>query len=120
MKTREINTIRIISAVFVILISFSGCSKDDLEDNLECDSFGTLSYSATVNPIIQSNCSTVGCHTTGFSAGDFTTHAGILQKVNNGSLRKRTLDGSMPPNSKISDDEIRQIVCWIDNGALNN
>jgi hypothetical protein len=110
-----------ISTTFVCLAFLPiGCSKDNLEDNLNCSDFGTLSYKSNIAPLIIANCATSACHTTGFSAGDFTSHTGVLTKVNNGSMRKRTLDGTMPPNSKISDDQIRMIVCWIDNGALNN
>ncbi|MBL4593651.1 MAG: hypothetical protein JKX68_07550 [Flavobacteriales bacterium] len=114
------NRFKIITTIFITILSFYSCSKDDLEDNLDCEDFGTLSYSSHILPIIQPSCNTTACHTTGFSAGDFTTHAGVLQKVNNGSMRKRVLDKSMPQSSKLSDNDIRKLICWIDAGALNN
>ena len=120
MKNKIYASLLLATLCITLALIPTGCSKDNLEDNLNCNDFGTLSYKSNIAPIIIATCATSGCHTSGFSAGDFTTHAGVLTKVNNGSMRKRTLDGTMPPNSNISDTEIRMIVCWIDNGAPNN
>lgn len=120
MENNILASITLVAILIVLALVPTSCSKNDLEDNLDCNDFGTLSYKTQIAPLLLSNCGTSGCHTTGFAAGDFTSYAGVLAKVNNGSMRKRTLDGTMPPNSKISDDEIRMIVCWIDNGASNN
>ncbi|PCI97881.1 MAG: hypothetical protein COB15_06795 [Flavobacteriales bacterium] len=120
MKNKIYASLLLATLCITLALIPTGCSKDNLEDNLNCNDFGTLSYKSQIAPLLMSRCGTSGCHISGFASGDLTNHAGVLAKVNNGSMRKRTLDGSMPPNATISDDEIKMIVCWIDNGALNN
>jgi hypothetical protein len=103
----------IILAVGLIITS---CNKNEA---VECD--GTVySYSVDVAPLLNVSCNTTGCHKSGFASGDFTTHAGVFAKVNNGSLKTRVENGSMPQDGILTLAEKQVIVCWVEAGGLNN
>ena len=108
--------------LFIAAISslFSGCTKDKGEIIITCEPGTVVSYSAEIKPLLDANCNTSGCHINGFAAGDFTTYQGILSKFDNGSLKKRIVDRTMPSGFKMPDDEIRKIVCWVEAGAPEN
>ena len=90
-----------------------GCDTDD------------VSFSATVQPILQDFC--VGCHGGNSpSAGiDLSNYAGVETVAQNGELYGAIewVSGfsQMPQGgNKLPDCEIAQIKSWIDAGALNN
>ncbi len=90
-----------------------------LELNL-CDSIYE-SYQLTIVPIINSNCTTSGCHDAGSPSGNFTTYNGLKAKVDNGALRKRVLeDKDMPPSGSLSQEERDKLNCWLEKAAPNN
>ncbi|NRA10574.1 MAG: hypothetical protein HRT57_01305 [Crocinitomicaceae bacterium] len=98
-------------ALFVV-----GCNTGEV---IECD--GTVySFSQHVQPLINQNCNTSGCHAAGSVQGDFTSFDGIQTKVTNGSLRSRILDRTMPINSDLTIDQKKIIICWIEDGAQDN
>jgi len=111
---------RTIFFLAVTSFSFSGCTKDKGEVAIKCEPPTDVSYAAEIKPLLDANCNTSGCHANGFAAGDFTTYAGLLSKFDNGSLKKRVVERSMPPTFELPDDEIQKIICWVDAGAPNN
>lgn len=86
----------------------------------------TISYSATIAPIISTNCSSSSsCHGSGSVNGDYTTYSGLSAKVTNGTLNTRVVvvkDMTTFPYvvPSLSSTEIGQIDCWIQQGGLNN
>lgn len=89
-----------------------------------CDT-ASVTFSASVNPIIQKNC--LGCHSGGTPSGnlDFSGHNGIQPVALNGRLlgavRHETGFSSMPKGgNKLSDCDIEKIRIWINAGAPNN
>lgn len=76
-----------------------------------------VSFSETIKPIIDNNCAVGGCHD-GTQSPDLTTFNGI--KANATAIKAVTTDKSMPLNNSLSPDQINQIACWVDDGALNN
>ena len=81
----------------------------------------TPTYDAEIRSIVQGNCATPGCHVAGFSAGDFSNFEGIKAVANSGSLRANVVTSrAMPPGRPLSQDDIDQIDCWIQNGAPEN
>ncbi len=81
----------------------------------------TKSFSANVNPIIQSVCATnSGCHGSGSmnGPGPLLTYNQIFSaRV---SIRLAVSSGTMPLTGSLSQAERNSIVCWIDSGAPNN
>ncbi|HEX8515373.1 MAG TPA: hypothetical protein VF868_04180 [Bacteroidia bacterium] len=86
----------------------------------ECDS--TVSYSTQIAPLMTTYCN--GCHISGGSGnGDFTTYAGLKQKVDNGSAHNRVVvvkDMPVPGSPTPSAEERKLIDCWIKQGAPDN
>ncbi len=86
----------------------------------------TISYSATIAPIMSTSCNTpTGCHESGSVNGDFTIYSGLSAKVSNGTLNTRVVvvkDMTTFPYvvPSLSPAQIGQIDCWIQQGGLNN
>lgn len=77
-----------------------------------------LSYDTDVKPIVIGSCATTGCHVSGTGRVDLTIFNNV--QSNAASIRRRVIDKSMPRDGSLTDEEINAIVCWVDDGALNN
>ena len=78
-------------------------------------------FSADVNPIIQTNCATnSGCHGAGSSngPGPLLTFAQISN--NKAAIRSAVLSGAMPLGGSLSTAQKNTIACWIDHGAVSD
>ncbi len=95
---------------FSFITIFISCKKKNSTKNYIPSCSGTKSYLNDVAPLIQSNC--VSCHNT------YTNYSAI--KTSATSIRNSIIDGSMPKNSSLSENQKNNIVCWIDAGAPNN
>ena len=76
-----------------------------------------ISYSATVAGIIENNCAVYGCHS-GSQFPDFRVFKNIHD--NAAQIKKLTADRTMPQEGTLTQEQINQIACWVDDGALNN
>ena len=78
-----------------------------------------ISFDESISPIITTNCTLAACHD-GSEAPDLTTFANI--KSNADKIKSVTQDKSMPPplEGSITEDEIKLIGCWVDDGAPDN
>ena len=106
------------TVVFLLLMTMGvvSCKKEEV---VECD--GTVySFSQQVQPLMNKSCNTSGCHSQNSTLGDFTAYNGVRTKVDNGSLKARILDGTMPVNTTLTVEEKKIIVCWVEAGALDN
>jgi len=110
-----------------LLIGFLACTKDiGLNPDLQpkplsaCDS---VTFTDSIQPIMNASCTTPGCHDVGSLNGDLTTYAGVKAKVDNGSFQARVIDGTptpMPPAGLLPAEEINRLKCWLAAGAPNN
>ncbi len=75
------------------------------------------SYKAAVKSIIETSCAISGCHA-GSQSPNFTSFANI--QANAERIKTRTLAKTMPPSSRLSDQQINLIKCWVDDGAKDN
>jgi hypothetical protein len=106
-----------------VFISIS-CSKDNGggggTTTVDCSTVTNKAFAADVNPIIQGTCGGAGCHGTGSTNGPgaLTNYAQISGSAS--SIRSAVSSGRMPKNSTLSSGQKNSIICWIDNGALNN
>ncbi|MDP4289624.1 MAG: hypothetical protein Q8908_00930 [Bacteroidota bacterium] len=88
-----------------------------------CDT-ATVTYSATIAPIMASNCNS--CHTASSGNGVITSDYNNLKTiVNNGKLLKSvnwTAGAIQMPlgGQKLPTCTLAKINKWVDNGALNN
>lgn len=80
-----------------------------------------ISFSNTVSNIISTNCAVSGCHDGSRNIPNFQDKDVIISKAQ--EIKNRTSAKTMPPPSSgrsLTDDEIQQIACWINDGAPDN
>ena len=98
----------------------NACQKDKTAASTDIDC-STVTYSATIQPLIQQTCSGSSCHSANGREGSLMTYSQLKVTVDNGQFRKQVLDNqTMPQGSSLSSTQLGQIKCWLDNGALNN
>jgi len=104
------------------MVLFLSCKKNKQDDlnNLDCSKINS-SYSSNIKPIIDGNCLSSGCHSSGSTNGDFTTYAGLKAKVDNGSIDNRVIQQrTMPISGSLAMEDLKKIKCWLNSGAANN
>jgi hypothetical protein len=119
----EMNTYKHISTLVLtaLVLLITACKETPPEEEvLVCETEESISYQEHIYLILEESCNNSACHNTGFPAGDFTTIEGLIEKVNDGTLLERLDDGTMPPISPLSDEQLQAFVCWIADGHLNN
>jgi uncharacterized membrane protein len=117
--------------IFVILafclVEFSACRHET-----DLSSFPEVSFSANVQAIIIGNCTQSGCHTNqGNDHHEFplVTYEDISGYVSAGNADNSKLFEAIigrtkvmppPPQSMLTDEQIKYIYLWIEQGAKNN
>lgn len=110
----------------VLVIS---CNKDKTQiepvvvDPSECPD--TISFAATVEPMIQTNCSTSGCHNAGSASAGYnlegyaniSANASIISDVINHNSGPTPMPFGQP---KLNDTLIQQFDCWVSQGTQDN
>ena len=94
-----------------LLILFSSCSYNEIVPVCKPDE---QNFTDIVQPIIEANC--VACHLQLERPEILTTYDGVIDAVNNHSLRYQVTSLQMPPygSNALSDSEINIIKNWID------
>jgi hypothetical protein len=80
-----------------------------------------ISFQNTIQPIIEANCAVSGCHVDGTGRPDFTQLTVVQSRA--ALIKSRTTAKSMPPAGSgisLTDEQIEQIACWVDDGAPAN
>lgn len=116
---------RIIFLIFIAIFGYlmlPSCRKEKVGDNIDPNCIDTVSFSATVLDIINTNCT--GCHGVGNTTGyTFTNHTNISNNATailnsmRGQGGFQQMPDGLPP---LPDSVIQKISCWIDQGKLNN
>lgn len=114
------------------MLLLSSCYNDKIQElypstpTTTCDT-NTVTYSATILPIIKASCSISGCHDATTVAGgyNYSTYAGLYVNVQNnrlmGALNHTTGYFAMPLNAPaLTSCQISQFTAWINKGAPNN
>ncbi len=78
-----------------------------------------ISLATDIMPIISSNCAVTGCHN-GSRSPDLRTSAQVMSNASR--IRARTSAGTMPPADRgdLSQIQIDEIACWVNDGAPDN
>ena len=76
-----------------------------------------IGFAATISPIIQNNCAINGCHN-GSQSPDFRVFKNIQD--NAGRIKTQTNSKNMPIGRTLTQTQIDQIACWVDDGAIQN
>ena len=78
-----------------------------------------IKLSAEIKTIIDASCAVTGCHVAGGAAVSFTTLSNIIS--NAGQIKIKTESGEMPKGgTKLPQEQLNAIACWVDDGAPNN
>lgn len=104
----------LVSKIYTLTVSDeNGCSKVS-----EVQVQSGISYGTVIKPIIDNNCAVSGCHVQGGQSPNFTVFSNV--KGASAKIKAKTADKSMPKNGSLTNEQIQQIACWVDDGALNN
>jgi len=108
---------------FVIAIASGflfACKKNPDTSSVDC-SGPMKSFATNVQPVIQAFCATgSNCHDAGSNNGPGPL-LNYLQVFNARSgVHSAVLSNHMPPNGNLAANDKSAIICWIENGALNN
>lgn len=109
------------SLLVAISSSFFSCSKDKVPNYIDPNCIDTVSFSATVLPIIQQNC--VSCHNVGNSTGyTFSNHTNISNQSSAilGAIQGQGFLQMPQVGPVLPDSTIQFIKCWVSQGKLNN
>lgn len=104
-------------AIALGLLLLPSCTKTFTED---C-SGSAKSFAVDVLPLVQSSCATSsGCHATGSNEGPGAlTNYGQISGSKS-SVKSSVSNGKMPPGGGLSDAQKSAIICWVNQGGLNN
>jgi len=115
---------QIFALLVFLAIGLSSCDKssdDDKDEEMEemndpCET--TVQFSTTILPLIEANCTP--CHTgEGAERGQLNTFA--TANANAAQIASRTKSGDMPRGGgSLTDKQIQDIACWVEQGALDN
>lgn len=104
----------------------SSCNKDQVAiDPVVSDCPDTISFVQTIEPLIQQNCSTSGCHNAASSSAGINLvgylNINAFAEVSLNTMKHAPGVTPMPFGSpKLADSLIQQFDCWIKQGKLNN
>ncbi len=113
-----------IAAIAIPIGFILSCETDKVgEQNTECPT--VISYSAEIEPLVLSNCSSSGCHgTPGPGKPALTNHSQI--SANASQIRNVINKNPGEPNfmplggQKLADSLIQKFGCWIEQGLQDN
>jgi uncharacterized membrane protein len=97
--------------------------------NANCDTTGTIGFSAQVKPIIDNYC--VSCHNSsvtngGVNLNGYSQVKSYAESIRNdmpilvGAIRQMAGFKAMPPSTKLDECSIRKVELWIAQGKMNN
>jgi hypothetical protein len=111
---------KIVAALLILVVVGAACTKSTGSDYTP-DCTTTKSYTSDVSPIIQSYCAAnSGYHATGSHNGPGALSSYQLVYNNRPAIRTAVANGSMPEGSSLTNAQKNAIICWIDNGAIDN
>lgn len=112
--------------IAILTVVLTSCKSDKVQPEipLSNDCPTVISYSQEIEPLIQTNCSTSGCHNTAgpgkpklMDYFDISSNASNILSV----IRHDGPGTPMPLGQpKLADSVIQQFSCWIDQGLLDN
>jgi hypothetical protein len=121
MKKTYVHVALVAVMLFVLSCSKSGSDTGTTNggNNIDC-SGAAKTFAGDANPLIQSVCNQPSCHASGSTngPGPLTNYSQVFNARI--AIRNAVASGFMPRNTTFSAAQKAAIVCWIDNGALNN
>ncbi|WP_246034863.1 c-type cytochrome [Polaribacter aestuariivivens] len=104
--------------ILILGVFFASCIAN-VEEQLEETDPGVntkVSYKNSVKPIIDGRC--VSCHSSGGNFPELTSYAKV--SANAAIVKDAVASGRMPRGGTLTTAQIKSIVDWVDEGALDN
>ena len=102
----------IICVILLLTVFFTACISNIAEQQEELTK---VSYISDVKPIMDARC--LSCH----GAGNFPELKNYTDVSNHAAMVKSEVaSGSMPKGAVLTPAQIKSIVDWVDEGALDN
>jgi hypothetical protein len=102
------------------LVSDAGSCSSNIAVTIASQS--SVSYEIDIAPILVAKCGDSDCHGPDGPKIDLTKYSNVKSEA--ADIKSRIISGSMPkspqPGGSLSSDQIKLIVCWIDDGAKDN
>jgi len=132
MKNKRPSTVFSVIVSILVFIVVQSCVDHSFPPASEysqynCSSFKEVSFDVDIEPIINAKCAIVGdggCHNGGNGAdldwrvfNNFQSHA---SNVEYRVTRPAGAPDHMPKLGSISEDQIKLLVCWVEQGAQDN
>lgn len=123
---RRLSSFILSSAVVLLTVaSISSCNKDQTPLAVPDQCADTISFVGIVEPMIQANCSTSGCHNAATSSAGYNLEGHGNISANGiailNVIRHESGFAPMPfGQAKLNDSIINQFDCWVIQGKLNN
>jgi hypothetical protein len=113
------------AAITMTVITVSSCNKDQTSIAVPQQCADTISFSGIVEPMIQANCATSGCHGAASSAAGYNLEGHLNISANANAIlnviRHESGVVAMPYfQPKMNDSIIEQFNCWVFQGKMNN
>jgi hypothetical protein len=121
---------QLIIIITVLVVGVAACSKPSTGNGggtpppppsppPTCSSV-SAKFTADINPIIQNSCAIAGCHGTGSNNGPGPLLTFDQIRNSAASIKSAVVSKNMPRGATLSNAQIQQISCWVDNGARND
>jgi hypothetical protein len=113
------NNSRVLTSILAFL-AFVSCENNDANTAITCTGTEIL-FATEVSPIIKTSCATnSSCHASGSTRGPgaLTNYAQIFSAK--AEIKSAVNSGRMPEGSTLTSNQKTAIICWIENGAINN
>lgn len=129
MKNKRHSSVYLAIVIVLLFIIAQSCADHNLPpvNQYSCSTFKEVSFDIDIQPIINSNCAIVGdggCHNGGNGPSldwrvfnNFQSHASA---VKDRVTRPVGTSGHMPKVGSITDEQIKLLVCWVEQGAQDN
>lgn len=115
----------IVSSALAAIVLMNSCAKDKvLESFINENCPDTVSFTNTIEPLINQNCATSGCHDNSAAGGyNLLGHSNVSGSANVALSAMRHDNGFEPMpfgGNQLPDTLIQKFDCWIAQGKQNN
>jgi len=116
-------------AILITVCINQSCVEHTLPaaDPFSCAAFEQVSFAGDILPIINAKCAIVGdggCHNGGNGPTrdwrEFDNFQGHSASIKDRVTRPAGTNGHMPKIGSLTDEELRMLVCWVEQGAQEN
>jgi mono/diheme cytochrome c family protein len=106
-----------ICAIFLLTVFFTACISNIEEQQEELNSSeAKVSYVNTVKPILEARC--LSCHGTGGNFPELKNYSEVSTYAT--IVKNEVASGRMPRGAALTAAQIKSIIDWVEEGALDN